>query len=93
MIKNLLKSKSYSKSNFRWDLIDWIEKNLNVKLEIIKRNDNVKGFEVLTKRWVVERNLVWIGRNRRLSKDYERQCETEESSIHLEMISLMLTRF
>lgn len=74
-------------------MIDWVEKNLGVKLEIIKRNDNVKGFKVLPKRWIVERTLGWIGRYRRLSKDYERQCETEESWIRLAMISIMLNRF
>ena len=83
----------WADGGYRGALIDWIEKNLNLKLEIIKRNDNVKGFEVLPKRWVVERTLGWIGRNRRLSKDYERLCETEESWIQLAMISLMLNRF
>ena len=61
--------------------IDWVEQKLGVKLEIIERNDNIKGFEVLPKRWIVERTLSMIGRNRRLSKDYERRCKTEESSI------------
>ena len=74
-------------------LVDWVKKQLGVKLEVIKRNDDAKSFEVLPKRWIVERTLGWIGRNRRLSKDYERQCETEECWIHLAMISLMLKRF
>lgn len=83
----------WADGGYRGCLIDWVEKNFGIKLEIIKRNDDVKGFQVLPKRWIVERTLGWIGRNRRLSKDYERKCKTEESWIHLAMISLMLNRF
>jgi transposase len=41
-------------------------------LEIVKRSDQPKGFEVLPRRWVVERTFGWFGRNRRLAKDFER---------------------
>ena len=74
-------------------LVDWVKKQLGVKLEVIKRNDDAKSFEVLPKRWIVERTLGWIGRNRRLSKDKERQYETEECWVHLAMIYFMLKRF
>jgi putative transposase len=50
------------------------------------------GFQVLKRRWVVERTLAWLGRNRRLSKDYERLCETTETWIYLAMTRLMLRR-
>lgn len=83
----------WADGGYRGSLIDWVKKELGVKLEIIKRNDDVKGFEVLPKRWIVERTLGWMGRNRRLSKDYERQCKTEESWVYLAMISTMLKRF
>jgi putative transposase len=46
------------------------------KIEIIKRSDIAKGFVVLPKRWVVERTLAWISRNRRLSRDFERYATT-----------------
>ena len=45
------------------------------KIEIIKRSDIAKGFVVLPKRWVVERTLAWISRNRRLARDFERYCD------------------
>lgn len=41
-------------------------------VEIIKRSDTAKGFEVLPRRWVVERTFAWLGRSRRLAKDWER---------------------
>jgi putative transposase len=63
-----------------------------LRLEIVKRSDNAKGFEVLPRRWVVERTFAWLGRNRRLSKDYEALPETGEAFIKLAMIHLMVRR-
>ena len=50
------------------------------------------GFQVLPRRWVVERTFARIGRYRRFSKDYELLCESVESLIYLAMIRLMLAR-
>jgi transposase len=50
------------------------------------------GFRVLPRRWVVERTFSWIDQNRRLSKDYERLCETSETLIYLAMTRLMVRR-
>jgi putative transposase len=63
-----------------------------LKLEIVKRSDKVKGFYVLPRRWVVERTFGWLGRHRRLSKDYEYLTETSESMIRIAMIKLMARR-
>ena len=54
--------------------------------------DIPSGFQVLPQRWVVERTFGWLGRNRRLSKDYEFLPETEEAFIYLGMVRLMLRR-
>lgn len=48
-----------------------IEKECKFRIEIVKRSDDVKGFEVLPRRWIVERSFGWMDRYRRLSKDYE----------------------
>ena len=64
-----------------------------MRLEIVKRSDDVKGFKVLPRRWVVERTFGWLGRQRRLSKDYEYLTETSETMIYVAMIGLMLRRF
>jgi transposase len=51
-----------------------------------------KGFQVLPRRWVVERTFSWIDHNRRLSKDYERLTETSEAFIYVAMSRLMVKR-
>ena len=61
-------------------------------LEIVKRSDKAQGFEVLPHRWIVERTFGWLGRYRRLSKDYEVFTATSEAMIRLAMIRLMLKR-
>ena len=62
------------------------------KIEIVKRSDIAKGFVVLPKRWVVERTLAWISRNRRLARDFERYARTTAAFIRLAMIRIMLRR-
>jgi putative transposase len=61
-------------------------------LSIVKRSDQARGFVVLPKRWVVERTFAWLGRYRRLSKDYEEQTRNSETMIRLAMINLMVHR-
>jgi len=77
---------------YRGQLIHWVEEELGLKLEIVKRNDDVKGFEILPWRWIVERTFAWISRNRRMSKDFERLPETTEAWIDLSMFSIMSNR-
>jgi putative transposase len=51
-----------------------------------------KGFQVLPRRWVVERTIAWIDHNRRMSKDYERLCASGEAFVYAAMIRLMTRR-
>ena len=51
-----------------------------------------RGFQVLPRRWVVERTFSWIDHNRRMSKDYERLTETSEAFIYVAMSRLMVKR-
>ena len=62
------------------------------ELRVTKRSDKAKGFQVIPKRWVVERTFGWLGRYRRLSKDYEVLPETSEAMIRLAMIHIMVRR-
>lgn len=73
-------------------LVDWTRHNLHRKLEIVKRCDDVKGFAVLPKRWIVERTFAWLGRYRRLSKDYEQLTKNSEAMALIAMINLMSKR-
>lgn len=59
-------------------------------LDIVKRNQ--AGFEVLPKRWIVERTFAWLGINRRLSKDFERFAATTKTLIQIAIIKLMTRR-
>ena len=63
-------------------------------LQVVPKPEKKKGepFEVIKWRWIVERTFAWLGRYRRLSKDYERQPESSEAIIYIAMISLMLRR-
>jgi putative transposase len=58
----------------------------------VKRTDDVRGFRVLPRRWVVERTFGWLGRWRRLSKDYEFRMDTSEAMIRVAMLGLMVRR-
>jgi transposase len=63
-----------------------------LELEIVKRSDVAKGFTVLPKRWIVERTFGWLGRCRRLAKDFENLSRTQLAFVQLAMIRLMARR-
>jgi Transposase DDE domain len=65
---------------------------LGVRLEVVRRSDDTKGFQVLPRRWVVERSLGWLTRCRRLCRDYERTIAHAEDFIKVAMIRLMAAR-
>jgi transposase len=61
-------------------------------IEIIKRSDAAKGFVLLPRRWVVERTIAWLNRNRRLAKDVERTVESAETWLYIASVKLMSRR-
>lgn len=89
-------------------LLDWIEQELGWSVGVVERSPRrgfivtpdhqfqrvvlPPQFEALPRRWVVERSLAWIGRNRRMSKDYEALPTSSEAMVYLTMIRLMLRR-
>ncbi|MFG2041612.1 IS5 family transposase [Dactylosporangium sp. NPDC048998] len=73
-------------------LLDWAREHGRVQLQIVPRNADVKGFQVLPRRWVVERTFSWLGRCRRLARDYERKPAHAEAMIKVAMIRLMAAR-
>lgn len=72
-------------------LVAWVRTVWQCTLEIVKRSE-LHTFRVLPRRWVVERTFGWLGRYRRLNRDYERLAPTGETMVYLAMIQLMLTR-
>ena len=83
--------KIFADGSYRGELIDWVPTNLHVVLEIVRKLEGQKGFQVLPKRWVIERTFAWISRNRRLARDYERLTQSSEAFIYLAMIRLGLS--
>jgi transposase len=60
--------------------------------EIVKRSDQAQGFEVIPRRWVVERTFAWLGRCRRLAKDFENLTRNALAFIRLASIRLMVRK-
>jgi putative transposase len=89
--------KIWADASYRGELGQWLH-NLRrghgrqrIALEIVAKPKG-RTFVVLPKRWIVERTFAWLGRSRRLSKDYEALCETVETWIFIAMIDLMVAR-
>ena len=74
------------------NLYTWIEDHADYRLHIVSRPVQARGFVLLPRRWVAERTFAWLGRSRRLSKDYEVLNETSEAMIIMSAIHMMLKR-
>lgn len=92
-------------AGYTGSLIPWAKQELGLTMTVVKRprrwirvpadqepEPMPTGLTILPRRWVVERTFAWLGRSRRLSKDYEALPATEEVWIHLAMIRLMVAR-
>ena len=82
----------WADGGYAGQLVEWVKDQLQCVLEIVKRSEPCKGFQVLPKRWIVERTLAWISHVRRLSKDYEYLPKTSETFVYIAMTHLMLKR-
>jgi putative transposase len=72
------------------DIVPWVKQTCGWTLEITRRPPDAKGFVVIPRRWVVERTFGWLGRYRRLSKDFEHQVRSSEAMVYLANIHRML---
>lgn len=82
----------FADGGYRGHLVDWVKNELQAEITFILKVGNQKGFQVLPKRWVIERTNAWITRNRRMARDYERLAQSSESFIYILMIRLGLRR-
>lgn len=78
--------------NYRGALVAWAKREAGVELEVVAPPTGTKGFQVVPRRWVVERSIAWMGRYRRLSKDYEAMNETSEGMIYAAFGGTMLRK-
>jgi putative transposase len=87
--------KIWADGGYAGALVEWVSKlrrRRRIDLEIVKRSDDAKGFEVLPRRWIVERTFAWLENSRRLAKDYETTIGSSRAMIHIAMIRLMVKR-
>jgi len=84
--------KIWADGGYRGQLIDWVQEHLETILEIVSRDPSLSGFQVLPRRWVVERTFAWLGRYRRLSKDYEKCTKSSEGVVYIASIHTMMKR-
>jgi putative transposase len=82
----------WADSNDSGTFVDWVRAFGGWVLDIVRRPANQTGFVLLPRRWVVERTVAWLGRYRRLSKDYEALTTSSETMIRVAMIQLMRRR-
>jgi transposase len=82
----------WADGGYTGDLIEWCRQKLAFTLEVVKRTDDMEGFAVLPRRWVVERTLSWLMHSRRLARDYETLTATSEAMILFSMITRMSRR-
>lgn len=82
----------WADGGYRGQLVDWVHETLSAVLEIVERDPALKYFQVLPRRWVVERTFAWLGRYRRLSKDYEHCTRSSEGLIYIASIHTMMKR-
>jgi putative transposase len=83
--------KLWADGGYAGELVENAKRWYKRAIEIVRRND-ASRFVVLPKRWIVERTFAWLGKYRRLSKDYETSPQSSEAMIRLAMINLMLHR-
>jgi putative transposase len=80
----------WADGGYRGDLVTWCHEHCQATLDIVSTPSGQRGFQVLPRRWVVERSFAWLGHSRRLSKDYEECCRSSEGMIWLASISRLL---
>ena len=85
-------SKVWVDGAYNGQVIDDLRTETSIDIEMVKRSDDVKGFEVVPKRWIGERTNGWYGKFRLLSKEYERTIQSSRSDILHAMSMLMLRR-
>ena len=84
--------KLWADKGYQGELSEWLYEQFAIQLDIVSAEPDQVGFAVQPRRWVVERTFAWLGKFRRLSKDYERCPRSSEGLIYLASIFTLLKR-
>jgi putative transposase len=82
----------YADAGYQGDVAWHAAAREHLRLQIVKRPRDAEGFHLLPRRWVIERSFAWLGRNRRLAKDFERLIDTTTAMVVLAIIQLLMRR-
>jgi transposase len=83
---------AWADGGYAGKLAGWAKTKLRLTVQIVKRPEDLHTFQVLPRRWVVERTLAWITRCRRTVRDYERLTEHHQAMVYWSMIIIMSRR-
>ena len=82
----------FADAGYQGDVASCAAARERLRLEIVKRPRETEGFHLLPRRWVIERTFAWLGRNRKLAKDFERLIDTTTAMAYLAIIQLLMCR-
>ena len=93
-VQKLPRVKKIRADNGYWYALlqEWVEREFGWEMEVVLRRRGVRGFQALPGRWVVERTFAWLGKYRRLSKEYEYWPTSSEAYIYLASSHILLRR-
>ena len=85
--------RAYADEGYAGRLVTWAKDKTHIVLQIVRRNATAKGFEVLPRRWIVERTFAWIMKNRRFARDYEQLTAVAETLITIAACATLVRRW
>jgi transposase len=85
--------RAFADGGYAGRLVRWARDKAHIVVEIVKRDPATKGFEVLRRRWVVERTFAWIVKNRRFVRDYEQLTTVAETLITIAATATLIRRW
>jgi len=84
---------AFADGGYAGRLVRWAKDKTHIVVEIVKRCPTAQGFEVLRRRWVVERTFAWIVKNRRFARDYEQLTAVAETLITIAASATLIRRW
>lgn len=85
--------RAFADGGYAGRLVSWAKDKTHISLEIVRRRPDAEGFEVLRRRWVVERSFAWIIKSRRLVRDFEQLTEVAETLIAIAATATLIRRW